>query len=38
MLMSDNNIRRQYTSVDGPKHNGCVERKLALAAEGGVAA
>ena len=37
-LMSDNNIRREYTSVDGPKRNGWVERKLALVAEGEMAA
>ena len=37
-LMVDNNIRREFTSVDGPKRNGRVERKLALVAEGGHAA
>ena len=37
-LMFDNNIRREYTSVDGLKRNGRVERKLALVAEGGMAA
>ena len=37
-MMSDTNVRREYTSVDGPKRNGGVERKLALVAEGGMAA
>ena len=37
-LMSDNNIRREYMSVDGPKRNGWVERKLALVAKGEMAA
>ena len=36
--MVDNKIRRQFTSVDGPKRNGWVERKLTLVAEGGHAA
>ena len=36
--MSDNNIRREYTSVDGLKRNGRVDRNLALVAEGGMAA
>ena len=36
--MVDNNIRREFTSVDGPKRNWRVERKLALVAEGGHAA
>ena len=36
--MTDNNIRPEYTSVDGSKRNGRVERKLALVAEGGMAA
>lgn len=31
-LTSDNNIRRKYTSVDGPKRNRHVEQKLALVA------
>ena len=35
--MTDNNIRPEYTSVDGSKRNGRVERKLALAAEGEMA-
>ena len=34
-LMVENNIRREITSVDDPLHNGWVERKLALVAEGG---
>ena len=37
-LMTDNNIHPELTSVDGPKRNGRVERKLALVAEGGIAA
>ena len=37
-LMIDNNIRREFTSVDGPKRNGRVERKLARVADGGHAA
>ena len=36
-LVTDNNIRREFMSVDGPKRNGRVERKLALVAEGGMA-
>ena len=36
-MVSDNNIRREYMSVDGPS-NGWVERKLALVAEGEMAA
>jgi len=36
--LTDNNIRPEYTSVDGSKRNGRVERKLALVAEGGMAA
>ena len=31
-LMTDNNIRREFTSIDGPNRNGRVERKLALVA------
>ena len=37
-LMVDNNIRREFTSDDGPKCKRRVERKLALVAEGGHAA
>ena len=37
-MISDNNIRRECTSVEGPKRSGRVERKLALVAEGGMAA
>ena len=37
-LVSDNNIRREYTSVDGSKRNGWVERKLTLVAAGEMAA
>ena len=37
-LMTDNSILREFTSVNGPKRKGRVERKLAPAAEGGVAA
>ena len=37
-LMADDNTHREFTSVDDPKRNGRVERKLALIAEGGVAA
>ena len=37
-LMTDNNIRREFTSIDGPNRNGRVERKLALVAKGGMAA
>ena len=33
-LMVDNSIRREFTSVDGPKRNGRPERKLGLVAEG----
>ena len=33
-LMVDNNIRREFTLVDGPKRNGWVERQLGLVAEG----
>ena len=37
-LMVDNTIRRDYKSVDGPKSNRRVERRLALVAEAGRAA
>lgn len=37
-LMADNNTRRDYTSIDGPKLNGWMGRKLALVAEGGMEA
>ena len=37
-MVSDNNIRREYMPVDGPKRDGGVERKLALVAERGIAA
>ena len=35
--MAENNTRHEFTSVDGPKRNGRVERKLSLVAEGGQA-
>ena len=36
-LMSETNICHEYTSVDGSKRNGRVERRLALVAEEGMA-
>ena len=37
-LCSDEKIRHGHTGVDGPKHNGVVERGLSLVQEGGIAA
>ena len=37
-LLVQYGIRREFTSVDGPKHNGCVERRIALVKEGARAA
>ena len=37
-LMVVNNIHPEFTSVDGPKRSGRVERKISLVAEGGHAA
>ncbi|CAN0528754.1 unnamed protein product [Laminaria digitata] len=37
-LCGDKTIRHEHTGVDGPKHNGVVERGLGLVQEGGMAA
>ena len=37
-LCSDEEIRHEHTGVDGPKHNGVVERELGLIQEGGMGA
>ncbi|CAN0338393.1 unnamed protein product, partial [Laminaria digitata] len=37
-LCGDKTIRHEHTGVDGPKHNGMVERGLGLIQEGGMAA
>ncbi|CAN0361133.1 unnamed protein product, partial [Laminaria digitata] len=37
-LCGDKTIRYEHTGVDGPKHNGVVERGLGLIQEGGMAA
>ena len=37
-LLAKHGIRGEFTSVDGPKRNGCVERRIALVKEGAWAA
>ena len=37
-LCNDQATRHEHTGVDGPKHNGVVERGLGLIQEGGMAA
>ena len=37
-LLAKHGIRREFTSVDGPKRNGHVERRIALVKEGARAA